>query len=41
LRSIVDAIELDDKVIVIHGSKACLEQAVLAEDKSARAFAIL
>jgi site-specific DNA recombinase len=28
LRSIVDAIEVDDKVIRIHGSTASLEQAV-------------
>jgi site-specific DNA recombinase len=41
LRSIVDAIEVDDKVIRIHGSKASLEQAVIAGEqigKSVRSF---
>jgi len=33
LRSIVDAIEVDDKVIRIHGSKAGLEQAVIAGEQ--------
>jgi site-specific DNA recombinase len=33
LRSIIDAIEVDDKVIRIHGSKASLEQAVIAGEK--------
>ncbi|MBM3552064.1 MAG: recombinase family protein [Alphaproteobacteria bacterium] len=41
LRSIVDAIEVDDKVIRIHGSKASLEQAVIAGEqigKGVRSF---
>ncbi|TLG77830.1 hypothetical protein [Methylocystis sp. B8] len=41
LRSIVDAIEVDDKVIRIHGSKASLEQAVIAGEqigKDVRSF---
>ena len=41
LRSIVDAIEVDDKVIRIHGSKASLEQAVIAKEqfgKGVRSF---
>ncbi|WP_348644238.1 hypothetical protein [Methylocystis sp. H4A] len=33
LRSIVDAVEVDDKVIRIHGSKASLEQAVIAGEQ--------
>jgi hypothetical protein len=33
LRSIIDAIEDDDKVIRIHGSKASLEQAVIAGEQ--------
>ncbi|MGJ0452037.1 MAG: hypothetical protein ACR65T_02220 [Methylocystis sp.] len=33
LRSIVDAIEVDDKVFRIHGSKAGLEQAVIAGEQ--------
>ena len=33
LRSIVDAIEVDDKTIRIHGSKASLEQAVIAAEQ--------
>jgi hypothetical protein len=33
LRSIVDAIEVDDKVIRIHGAKASLEQAVIAGEQ--------
>jgi site-specific DNA recombinase len=36
LRSIVDAIEVDDKVIRIHGSKASLKQAVIAEEQIGR-----
>ncbi|MFO1123817.1 MAG: recombinase family protein, partial [Methylocystis sp.] len=41
LRSIVDAIEVDDKLIRIHGSKANLEQAVIAGEqigKGVRSF---
>ncbi|MFZ3179785.1 MAG: hypothetical protein WA156_06175 [Methylocystis silviterrae] len=41
LRSIVDAIEVDDKIIRIHGSKAGLEQAVIAGEqigKGVRSF---
>ncbi len=41
LRSIVDAIEVDDKIIRIHGSKASLEQAVIAGEqigKGVRSF---
>ena len=41
LRSIVDAIEVDDNVIRIHGAKASLEQAVVAGDqmgKGVRSF---
>jgi len=41
LRSIIDAIEVDDKVIRIHGSKASLEQAVIAGEqigKGVRSF---
>ncbi len=41
LRSIVDAIEVDDKTIRIHGSKASLEQAVIAGEqigKGVRSF---
>jgi site-specific DNA recombinase len=41
LRSIVDAIEVDDKVIRIHGSNASLEQAVIAGEqigKGVRSF---
>ena len=41
LRSIVEAIEVDDKVIRIHGSKASLEQAVIAGEqigKGVRSF---
>jgi site-specific DNA recombinase len=41
LRSIVDAIEVDDKVIRIYGSKASLEQAVIAGEqigKGVRSF---
>ncbi|MGJ0427327.1 recombinase family protein [Methylocystis sp.] len=41
LRSIVDAVEVDDKVIRIHGSKASLEQAVIAGEqigKGVRSF---
>ena len=41
LRSIVDAIEVDDKVIRIHGSKASLEQTVIAGEqigKGVRSF---
>jgi site-specific DNA recombinase len=41
LRSIVDTIEVDDKVIRIHGSKASLEQAVMAGEqigKGVRSF---
>lgn len=40
-RSIVDAIEVDDKIIRIHGSKASLEQAVIAGEqigKGVRSF---
>jgi hypothetical protein len=33
LRSIVDAIEVDDKIIRIHGSKASLEQAVIVGEQ--------
>jgi len=33
LRSIVDAIEVDDNVIRMHGSKATLEQAVIAGEQ--------
>jgi hypothetical protein len=33
LRSIVDAIEVDDKSVRIHGSKASLEQAVIAGEQ--------
>ena len=41
LRSIVDAVEVDDKIIRIHGSKASLEQAVIAGEqigKGVRSF---
>jgi site-specific DNA recombinase len=41
LRSIVDAIEVDDKIVRIHGSKASLEQAVIAGEqigKGVRSF---
>jgi site-specific DNA recombinase len=41
LRALVDAIEVDDKVIHIHGSKASLEQAVIAGEqigKGVRSF---
>ena len=41
LRSIVDAIEVDDKVIRIHGSKTSLEQAIIAGEqigKGVRSF---
>ena len=41
LRSIVDAIEVDDKAVRIHGSKASLEQAVIAGEqigKGVRSF---
>ncbi|MDI4655454.1 hypothetical protein [Xanthobacter autotrophicus] len=31
LRSLIDAVEVDDHVIRIHGSRTVLEQAVLAE----------
>ncbi len=34
--SIVDAIEVDDKVFRIHGSKAGLEQAVIAGEQIGR-----
>ena len=41
LRSIVEAVEVDDKVIRIHGSKAGLEQAAIAGEqigKGVRSF---
>lgn len=41
LRSIVDGIEVDDQVIRIHGSKASLEQAIIAGEqigKGVRSF---
>jgi site-specific DNA recombinase len=33
LRSIIDAIEVDDGLIRVHGSKAGLEQAVIAAER--------
>jgi hypothetical protein len=41
LRSIVDAIEVDDKVICIYGSKTSLEQAVIGGEQIGRVFAVL
>ena len=38
LRSIVDAIEVDDKVTRTHGSKASLDRPSLPENKSASVF---
>ncbi len=41
LRSIVDAVEVDDTVIRIHGSKASLEQVVIAGEQIGRVFVVL
>jgi len=34
LRWLIDAVEVDDRVIRIHGSKSTLEQAVIASSQS-------
>ncbi|WP_244659487.1 recombinase family protein [Bradyrhizobium guangdongense] len=36
LRSLIDAVEVDDRVIRIHGSKTTLEQAIMAGDQPER-----
>src|SRR5258708_7060470 len=36
LRSFIDAVEVDDRVIRIHGSKSTLEQAVIASSESGK-----
>jgi hypothetical protein len=42
LRSFIDAVEVDDRVIRIHGSKSTLEQAVIASSESGKnEFAVL
>jgi site-specific DNA recombinase len=41
LRWLIDAVEVDDRVIRIHGSKSTLEQAVIASGRPARGFAVL
>jgi hypothetical protein len=36
LRSFIDAVEVDDRMIRIHGSKSTLEQAVIASSQSGK-----